>query len=133
MGRLKSLFQLYQRKPDGPYWVRFSIKGQGQIRVKLETTDPIEAQHKATLIWSGATTDAKNGVSVRKRPVATVVEDGACNSMRRSPGAPASPPRPSGPRVLPGATSPSSGTKSPSTPSTNRRSPAFGSGATTTG
>jgi integrase len=52
----------FQRTPDGPYWVRFSIPGEGQQRRKLSTRDPAEAERLAFEIYSEARYRAKQGL-----------------------------------------------------------------------
>ncbi len=74
MKTLKDPFTLDQRKEGGPYWVRFSLKGQGQIRKALETTDPTQAHHAAMEVWGEAKARANSGLTVKKHPVASVVE-----------------------------------------------------------
>ena len=44
-------FTLYKRPPNGRYYARYSIKGQGQQRVSLGTSDPIEAERRAQSKW----------------------------------------------------------------------------------
>jgi integrase len=40
-------FELYERKPGGNWWMRFSIKGQRQVRIGLKTADKAAAQARA--------------------------------------------------------------------------------------
>jgi len=40
-------YELYQRKDSPNYWMRFSVRGKGQVRVGLKTTDPAEAAERA--------------------------------------------------------------------------------------
>ena len=40
-------FTLYQRPPGGRYYMRYSIRGQGQQRASLGTSDASEAQRRA--------------------------------------------------------------------------------------
>ena len=75
MSKLRPPFTLFQRHEGGPYWVRFSIQGQGQIRKALDTTDPLEAQHKAMQVWGEAKGRDAAGLTVRKHSVKAVVED----------------------------------------------------------
>jgi integrase len=53
---------VFQRTSSGPYWVRFSIHGEGQIRRPLETRDPAEAERLALEAWSEARYRAKQGL-----------------------------------------------------------------------
>lgn len=47
-------YTLYQRPPSGRYYVQYSIKGQGQQRLSLGTSDPIEAERRAQAKWVNA-------------------------------------------------------------------------------
>lgn len=55
-------FQLFQRAGSANWWVRFSIKGEGQIRRSLETRDRVEAETKAMEAWADAKHRAKLGL-----------------------------------------------------------------------
>lgn len=41
-------FELYQRKDSPNYWMRFSVKGKGQVRIGLKTPVREEAEKRAT-------------------------------------------------------------------------------------
>ena len=47
----KERYQLFQRTGSTKWQMRFSIKGQGQIKRSLETSDRFEAERKAEEIW----------------------------------------------------------------------------------
>jgi hypothetical protein len=47
--------------------MRFSIKGQGQIKRSLETSDRFEAERKAEEIWFEANYRARQGLSAKAR------------------------------------------------------------------
>lgn len=74
MSKARAPFTLYQRKPDGPFWVRFSLKGAGQIRKALDTTDPTQAHRAAMLVWAEAKARSENGLTVKKHTVRSVVK-----------------------------------------------------------
>ena len=40
----KHPYVIYQRTPNSPWWVRFSIRGEGQIRKRLGTSKRYERQ-----------------------------------------------------------------------------------------
>jgi len=40
-------YELYRRKDSANYWMRFSVKGKGQVRISLKTSDPDEADIRA--------------------------------------------------------------------------------------
>lgn len=50
----KHPYCIYQRTPDGPWWVRFSIRGEGQIRKRLGTNQRYEAERLALEAWAEA-------------------------------------------------------------------------------
>ena len=50
----KHPYSIYQRTPGGPWWVRFSIRGEGQIRKRLATSDRYEAERLALDAWAEA-------------------------------------------------------------------------------
>ncbi|WIJ26114.1 hypothetical protein [Devosia sp. RR2S18] len=45
-------YKLFQRPGTSKWWVRFSIKGHGQVRKSLETSDPVSLN--ARLMKSGS-------------------------------------------------------------------------------
>lgn len=40
-------YELFQRKDSPNYWMRFSVRGKGQVRVGLKTADPEKAAERA--------------------------------------------------------------------------------------
>lgn len=68
-------FQLFQRKGSAKWWVRFSIRGAGQIRNSLGTSDEGEARRKAEKIWRDATYRAENGLRPVQRSFERVAEE----------------------------------------------------------
>jgi integrase len=50
----KHPYVLFQRTEGGPWWVRFSIRGEGQIRKRLGTSERYEAERLALEVWSDA-------------------------------------------------------------------------------
>lgn len=57
-------FQIYTR--GAVYWVRFSIKGQGQQRMSLETKDAEEAEKRAEQTYQRALWSAEHGLLAGK-------------------------------------------------------------------
>lgn len=68
-------FTLYQRPPNGRYYMRYSIKGQGQQRASLGTTDPVEAERRAQSKWIKACALAEVGLSVSKKQFEKIAEE----------------------------------------------------------
>lgn len=68
-------YSVYRREGTTNWWVRFSIKGEGQIRRSLETADEAEARHKAHEIWYEAQYRAKNGLKAKPSSFAKVAEE----------------------------------------------------------
>jgi len=73
-------------RPDQPYsifskdgtsklWVRFSIKGEGQVRKSLGTSDPHLAQQKAHEVWFEANYRSRNGLKARTTSFTKAAED----------------------------------------------------------
>jgi integrase len=55
-------YKLFQRSGTSNWWVRFSIKGEGQVRKSLETSDAALAQRKAHEVWFEANYRTRNGL-----------------------------------------------------------------------
>lgn len=53
---------LFKRKDSPNYWVRFSLPGQGQIRIALGTADPVEAERLAQKEFGRAQVRAEEGL-----------------------------------------------------------------------
>ena len=60
-------YQLFQRGGSLNWYVRFSIKGHGQVRKSLETEDNLEAEKKTYRVWFEAQHRAKLGLDIRER------------------------------------------------------------------
>ncbi|MBF9234448.1 tyrosine-type recombinase/integrase [Microvirga alba] len=71
----KERYQLFQRTGSAKWQMRFSIKGQGQIKRSLETSDRIEAERKAEEIWFEANYRARQGLTAKARTFEQVAED----------------------------------------------------------
>lgn len=68
-------FQLFRRTGSSRWWVRFSVKGQGQIRLSLGTDDESEAYRKAQEQWFEANYRAKQGITAVGKTFAQVAEE----------------------------------------------------------
>lgn len=68
-------FQLFQRAGSAKWWVRFSIKGQGQIRKSLDTPDKREAVQRAYKVYYEASYRAENGLTATVKCFADVAEE----------------------------------------------------------
>ena len=67
-------YQLYQRAGSTNWYVRFSVKGHGQIRKSLETDDREIAEKNAYKVWFEAEHRAKLGLDVKERSFRSVAE-----------------------------------------------------------
>ncbi len=68
-------FQLFQRKGSTKWQMRFSIRGQGQLKRSLDTDDLREAQRRAEAIWYEATYRAQQGLTARAHTFESVAEE----------------------------------------------------------
>jgi integrase len=68
-------YTLYKRPPNGRYYMRYSIRGQGQQRASLGTTDPFEAERRAQSKWIKACALAEAGLSVSKKQFERIAEE----------------------------------------------------------
>lgn len=68
-------FTVFQRADSDVFWVRFSIKGEGQIRKSLGTKDENEAHRKATKIYHEAVYRHENGMRGMQRSFRIVAEE----------------------------------------------------------
>ena len=68
-------FQLFQRAGSTRWQMRFSVRGQGQIKRSLDTDDRAEAQRRADAIWYEATYRAKQGLTARAHTFSSVAEE----------------------------------------------------------
>lgn len=71
----KQPFSIYQRPGSANWWVRFSVRGEGQIRESLRTSDEGEAQRKATKLWHEAQYRNEHGMKAIQRPFRAVAEE----------------------------------------------------------
>lgn len=67
-------YQLFQRAGTENWQVRFSVKGHGQIKRSLNTSDRDEAERKAYELWYDAQHRAKHGLDVKERSFRDVAE-----------------------------------------------------------
>lgn len=75
MDSMSEGFTLYKRPPNGRYYMRYSIRGQGQQRASLGTSDPIEAERRAQSKWIKACALAEVGLSVSKKQFERIAEE----------------------------------------------------------
>lgn len=68
-------YQLFQRTGGGKWWVRFSIKGEGQLRKSLNTTNRDEAAELGRKAYYEAVYRTENGLRASKRTFASVAEE----------------------------------------------------------
>ncbi|MDB5644683.1 MAG: integrase family protein, partial [Methylobacterium sp.] len=68
-------YQLFQRKGSTRWQMRFSVRGQGQLKRSLDTDDRAEAERRADSIWYEATYRAKQGLTARAHTFESVAEE----------------------------------------------------------
>jgi hypothetical protein len=68
-------YSVYRREGTTNWWVRFSVKGEGQIRRSLETSDEAEAKRKAHEVWYEAQYRSRNGLKAKSCSFAKVAEE----------------------------------------------------------
>ncbi|CAO3404833.1 tyrosine-type recombinase/integrase [Azospirillum palustre] len=68
-------FQLFQRAGSSKWWVRFSIRGQGQIRKSLDTTDGAEANQRARKVYYEALYRTENGLNATVKTFGDMAEE----------------------------------------------------------
>ena len=68
-------YRLFQREGSTRWQMRFSIRGQGQIKRSLDTDDRLEAERRAETIWYEATYRAKQGLSAKVHTFEAVAEE----------------------------------------------------------
>lgn len=78
----KKPYAIFQRTGSTVWWVRFSIRGEGQIRKSLGTADEGEAQRKAAKLWHEAQYRKENGLRAVQRTFRAVAEE-FCDHMDR--------------------------------------------------
>ena len=71
----RAQFTIFQRQGSSNWWVRFSIRGEGQIRKSLGTSDEIEAQRKAAKLWHEAQYRKENGLRAVQRTFQSVADE----------------------------------------------------------
>lgn len=71
----KKRYSIFQPTNGKKYWVRFSIKGQGQQRFPLDTYDLEEAEERALDVWYDKTSLAKAGLSVTNKKFETITKE----------------------------------------------------------
>ncbi|WP_245239628.1 hypothetical protein [Methylobacterium variabile] len=62
--------------------MRFSIRGQGQLKRSLDTDDLREAQRRAEAIWYEATYRAQQGLTARAHTFESVAEEYIAQILR---------------------------------------------------
>lgn len=78
----KEQFKIFQRSGSEIWWVRFSIRGEGQIRQSLGTRDKIEAHRLAAKSWHEAQYRKEHGLRAVQRSFRVVAEE-FCEHMDR--------------------------------------------------
>ncbi|TXM66807.1 site-specific integrase [Methylobacterium sp. WL8] len=68
-------YQLFQRSGSTKWQMRFSIRGQGQIKRSLDTSERAQAERKADEIWYEATYRAKQGLSAKVHTFEAVAQE----------------------------------------------------------
>jgi len=58
----KRPYEIYLRKGSANFWMRFSLAGQGQIRIGLKTPDKIEAEALAATAYQKAVWQAEHSI-----------------------------------------------------------------------
>jgi integrase len=75
-------YQLFQRKGSTRWQMRFSVRGQGQLKRSLDTDDRAEAERRADAIWYAATYRAKQGLSAKAHGFEAVAEEFIAQILR---------------------------------------------------
>lgn len=71
----KEPFTIFQRPGSTVWWMRFSIRGEGQIRKSLATSDEADAYRRANKIWHEAQYRKENGLRAVQRTFRAVAEE----------------------------------------------------------
>lgn len=71
----KPPYTVFQRKGTANWWIRFSIKGEGQIQKSLEIADRRDADRRALEVWSEARYRAKLGLTSQTKTFKKVAEE----------------------------------------------------------
>jgi len=78
----KEPYTIFQRQGSVVWWVRFSIRGEGQIRKSLGTSDEADARRQAAKLWHEAQYRKENGLRAVQRSFRVVAEE-FCDHMDR--------------------------------------------------
>ena len=68
-------YAVFSKEGTSKLWVRFSIKGEGQVRKSLGTSDPELARQKAHEVWFEANYRSRNGLKSRTTSFTKAAED----------------------------------------------------------
>jgi hypothetical protein len=68
-------YTMFQRAGSTRWWVRFSIRGEGQIRKPLGTSDQREAERLALEAWAEAKHRNKQGLRSQPKSFRAVAEE----------------------------------------------------------
>lgn len=68
-------FQLFQREGSRKWWVRFSVRGHGQIRKSLDTIEETEARQRAQRVYYETLYRVENGLTPRVMTFEAVAEE----------------------------------------------------------
>lgn len=68
-------YSLFQRASSTKWWMRFSIRGEGQIRKPLGTSDQREAERLALEAWAEAKHRNRQGLSSQPKSFRAVAEE----------------------------------------------------------
>ncbi|WP_010513975.1 MULTISPECIES: tyrosine-type recombinase/integrase [Komagataeibacter] len=72
---LRSPWTVFRQKHSQNWFIRFSIRGQGQIRKSLQTPDEHEAHAIAPRVYYSALLRAEQGLEARDKAVSVLVEE----------------------------------------------------------
>lgn len=78
----KQPFTIFQRPGSTVWWIRFSIRGEGQIRKSLGTLDEAEAHRLGMKLWHEAQYRKEHGMRAVQRTFRAVAEE-FCDHMDR--------------------------------------------------
>lgn len=75
-------YTLFQRSGSSKWQMRFSIRGQGQLKRSLDTDDRSEAERRAEAIWYETTFRTQQGLSARVQTFDRVAEEYIAQILR---------------------------------------------------
>ncbi|ACI50337.1 integrase family protein [Gluconacetobacter diazotrophicus PA1 5] len=78
-------WSIYKQTNSKNWFVRFSIKGQGQIRKSLQTADEKEADRKAARIYYEALLRAEQGLEARDKTVRVLADEWIAEGVLKAP------------------------------------------------